>query len=808
MDYNGTSGNDILDQAQLGLADWSNIFGGAGNDTITIGVGRAQGGAGNDTITGTSSASTVMYGDSPTGVTVNLATGVVNDGFGTTDTLTSILVVAGTGYSDQFIGGSANEEFWGNGGNDTFVGGGGADTVIYWGFNFADVQTTYSAATDTITISNNSASGKPWTDTLTGISSISFLGAGTDSYLTKYDLITDFSPATNVSFTLSPGASVNAVKGGDFNGDGNMDIVLSQSVGAGTAPTQMLVFLGDGKGNFTDSTSTVFSAGAAIINSGGRTLIADFNNDGVSDIFQLGFGIDAPPFPGGTNYLFLSSPATHKLEDVSNTLTQTNAQNHAGSVGDVNGDGYLDILVNTLSLGNDLLINDGTGYFVSRPDLIPHPTVANSTTLQNNTYSGIVDVNNDGHADLILGEWDGEASTPTSQVLLNDGNGNFANSTPISLPSSGVYKEIILDVKAIDLNGDQLPDLMLDVTSGGDANTVTGLISDTYYRTPYIQLLINDGNGQFHDETSVRLPQDLAGNTDWLTSLTEVDFNHDGYADILATATTGGRIASTVYLNRGDGTFYEYWKSSVGAVTVAEDVNNDGMTDLVTANGSSISVSQNNLTNGHIYRANFGGDQLLGSSGNDSFYGNDGNDTLDGGTGTDVAAYTGNRANFTVTQSGTGYLVTDNTGANGTDTLANIERLSFADGSLGLDTSGTSGQMYRLYKAAFNRTPDAAGLGWNIDLVDGGMTMAQMSAAFVASAEFTSTYGSLTNTQFLDQLYLNVLGRPADAVGAAWNLNLLDTNAVDRPGMLAAYSESAENQAAVIGQIQDGIWFT
>jgi len=35
VDYNGTNGNDILDQAQLGLADWSNIFGGAGNDTIT-----------------------------------------------------------------------------------------------------------------------------------------------------------------------------------------------------------------------------------------------------------------------------------------------------------------------------------------------------------------------------------------------------------------------------------------------------------------------------------------------------------------------------------------------------------------------------------------------------------------------------------------------------------------------------------------------------------------------------------------------------------------------------------------------------
>ena len=226
------------------------------------------------------------------------------------------------------------------------------------------------------------------------------------------------------------------------------------------------------------------------------------------------------------------------------------------------------------------------------------------------------------------------------------------------------------------------------------------------------------------------------------------------------------------------------------------------------ASGTVKDLAGNAYTGTTTYDFTTMADPFIGTTGSNTLTGGAGNDTLDGGTGIDTASYTGNRANFIVTASGTGFTVADTTGANGTDTLSNVERLSFADGSLGLDISGTSGQMYRLYKAAFNRIPDEVGLGWNIGLVDGGLTLAQMSAAFVASAEFSSTYGSLTNTQFLDQLYLNVLGRPADAVGAAWNLNLLDTNAVDRPGMLAAYSESAENQAAVIGQIQDGIWFT
>jgi len=215
-----------------------------------------------------------------------------------------------------------------------------------------------------------------------------------------------------------------------------------------------------------------------------------------------------------------------------------------------------------------------------------------------------------------------------------------------------------------------------------------------------------------------------------------------------------------------------------------------------------------------LYGSAAGADWVLASDGNTVVEGSALNERIalagsglavDAGGGVDVAVYSDNRAQHVVTNTASGWTVS---GLVGADTLTNVERLSFADGSLGLDISGTSGQMYRLYKAAFNRIPDAPGLGWNIGLVDGGLTLAQMSAAFVVSAEFTSTYGALTNVQFLDQLYLNVLARPADPVGAAWNLNLLETNAVDRPGMLAAYSESAENQAAVIGQIQDGIWFT
>ncbi|MDW7565027.1 MAG: DUF4214 domain-containing protein [Nitrosomonadaceae bacterium] len=200
---------------------------------------------------------------------------------------------------------------------------------------------------------------------------------------------------------------------------------------------------------------------------------------------------------------------------------------------------------------------------------------------------------------------------------------------------------------------------------------------------------------------------------------------------------------------------------------------------------------------------------FLGYAGNDRFNTLSGSDTIDGGTGTDTVIYDGKRSDHTVSKVGGAWHSSGPKGLSGDfDTLTNVERLSFTDGTLGLDTvSGSSGVMYRLYKAAFDRVPDAPGLGHNIRLMDGGLTLAQMSDAFVVSAEFTNTYGALSNAQFINQLYLNVLDRTPDAPGLAWNVNLLNTTH-KRHEMLSGFSESAENQAAVIGQIQDGIWFT
>ena len=90
-DYSGTTSADTIDQTALGIPDWSALYGLAGNDTITIARGVALGGAGNDTIIASEpTAAGAGYFDAPAGVVADLQSGVVQDGWGGTDTLVGI----------------------------------------------------------------------------------------------------------------------------------------------------------------------------------------------------------------------------------------------------------------------------------------------------------------------------------------------------------------------------------------------------------------------------------------------------------------------------------------------------------------------------------------------------------------------------------------------------------------------------------------------------------------------------------------------------------------------------------------------
>lgn len=138
--------------------------------------------------------------------------------------------------------------------------------------------------------------------------------------------------------------------------------------------------------------------------------------------------------------------------------------------------------------------------------------------------------------------------------------------------------------------------------------------------------------------------------------------------------------------------------------------------------------------------------------------------------------------------------------------LDSIERIHFTDKTVALDINGNSGQAYRLYKAAFDRTPDKGGLGYWINELDGGATLLDVAAKFITSAEFINLNGANpTNLEFATSMYQHVLGRAADQGGLTWWVDQLDTGSRTRSDVLVGFSESSENQIALTGQTQGGI---
>ena len=172
----------------------------------------------------------------------------------------------------------------------------------------------------------------------------------------------------------------------------------------------------------------------------------------------------------------------------------------------------------------------------------------------------------------------------------------------------------------------------------------------------------------------------------------------------------------------------------------------------------------------------------------------------------DTRVFQGGVDNYAIVKTANGYSVTDKLGVEGITNVAATARLRFADVSVALEGDTIAGQAYRIYKAAFNRAPDSAGLGYWIGMMDRGMSLSTVAAGFVDSAEFKSAYGAApTNRQIVNNLYQNVLGRVGDPGGIVFWVGVLDQGNATVASVLASFSESAENKAALQDTIQSGI---
>ena len=121
-----------------------------------------------------------------------------------------------------------------------------------------------------------------------------------------------------------------------------------------------------------------------------------------------------------------------------------------------------------------------------------------------------------------------------------------------------------------------------------------------------------------------------------------------------------------------------------------------------------------------------------------------------------------------------------------------------------LPTAGSraDAEATRLYQAAFNRSPDAAGLALWSGQLSQGVAVDQVAQGFVGSTEFAATYGALDANAFVTQLYANVLHRAPDAPGLQSWLGSLASGS-SRAHVMAGFADSNENRIATAGITHD-----
>lgn len=229
----------------------------------------------------------------------------------------------------------------------------------------------------------------------------------------------------------------NAVAFGDFFQDGSYAMVTHsleydpQDKGTATRFGHIRFYRRDGGGGWVDGTSSLLTDTVGCLHPR-KAAVTDLNGDGRPDVVFACHGFDAPPFPGEAPHVLLSrTDGTY-----SNTKLPISGFIHSVSAGDVNGDGYPDLLVtdNVVAGQPYFLMNDGGGTFTQ--DLTRLPS---SLRWEPIFTAELIDFDGDGRLDAFLaGHEQDPANAAPATIFLNEG-GRYLAGTPKVLPAPTGY---------------------------------------------------------------------------------------------------------------------------------------------------------------------------------------------------------------------------------------------------------------------------------------------------------------------------------------------------------------------------------
>jgi hypothetical protein len=323
----------------------------------------------------------------------------------------------------------------------------------------------------------------------------------------------------------------DSMAAGDFNGDGKLDLVVTNRDATHGGNSNGTVFLGNGDGTF--QTGVDYEVGKTKSSSPRQVIVADFNNDGKPDVAIADSG------DNGIAVMLGNGDGTFQ------TFKQYPAGLGAGGLvaGDFNGDGKLDLAAFDMGTGGvAILLGNGDGTFQKDQT---------SGTTGQGPYSVVTgDFNGDGKLDLAV------ADKTAVAVMLGNGDGTFQKAVKYKSPFANGA------MATADFNADGKLDLALT------GQPIGGF--------PALAVLLGNGDGTF--QTYKEYAADGLGGS----GIAVGDFNADGKLDVAFALDTG---SADVFLGNGDGTFqksrsFSALASGGDSAIAAGDFNGDGCLEV------------------------------------------------------------------------------------------------------------------------------------------------------------------------------------------------------------------------------------
>jgi Ca2+-binding RTX toxin-like protein len=724
---------------------------GTGNDLDNL----LYANAGDNVLDGSGGNDTASYRYATVGVTASLATMAAQATGGSgSDTLVSIENLAGSRYADTLTGNGGPNVLDGGGGADTLNGGDGDDTLRVPDLSFQSLDG--GTGTDTLVLTGtgltldltalDSKLHNLETIDLNGANTLNLTAAAVQNLSTTSDKLVVEGTVGGVVYSglgwvQGADATVNSQTYRTYT-QGAATLWVNTAIGPTHINGSLLLANLDGANGFRLD-------GAAAGDKSGQSVSAagDVNGDGFADLLVGADGADPHGKTGaGSSYVVFGQEtsgfaATLDLStlDGSNGFRLDGAAefDHSGSsvsaAGDVNGDGFADLIVGASGADLNGKYWAGASYVVFG-HASGFAAALDLSTLDGNNgfrldgaadrdHSGFSvgaagDVNGDGFADLLVGtpyaDPHGKTGAGSSYVVFGKASGFAATLVLSSLDGANGFR---LDGAAeFDHSGSSVS-AAGDVNSDGFADLLVGAEGVSWFGdygeyfpdgasyvvfgraggfTATLNLSSLNGTNGFR----------LEGASDHSGSSVSAagDVNGDGFADLLVGARGPSYVVfgqasgftSTLYLaglNGSNG--FRLAGAAAGdysgvSVSAAGDVNGDGFADLLvgapyadpngkTGAGSSYVVFGGNFTGAVTQLGTAGHDTLTGTAAAERFVAGQGADTLTGGGGADVL------------YGGTG------------DDLIQVSDLSFqrADGGSGFDTLALDGGGLTLNLADF-----------------------------------------------------------------------------------------------------------